>query len=90
MHEGGFACEKSATGQLLFKDERGELIGISGTVPAITDNPKASQRIRTRLEELHIDARTCMPDLSGGISMDYPLAVELLWYRDFPLDQEEL
>ena len=90
VHEGGFACEKSATGQLLFRDERGELIGISGTVPAIPDNPKASQRIRKRLEDLHIDASTCVPDLSGGISMDYPLAVELLWYRDFPLDPSEL
>ena len=90
VHEGGFACEKSATGQLLFKDERGEIIGISGTVPAITDNPKAARRICKRLEELHIDARTCVPDLSGGISMDYPLAVELLWYRDFPIDPNEL
>ncbi len=86
MHEGGFVYEKSATGQLLFRDERGEIIGISGTVPAITDNPKAEERICKRLEDLHIDARTCVPDLSGGISMDYPLAVELLWYWDFPLE----
>jgi len=90
VHEGGFVCEKSATSQLLFKDERGEIIGISGTVPSITDNPKAKERICKRLEELHIDASTCVPDLSGGISMDYPLAVELLWYKDFPIVPEEL
>jgi len=90
VHEGGFACEKSTTGQLLFRDERGEVIGISRTAPAITDNLESMNRIRKRLEELHIDASTCVPDLSGGISMDYPLAVELLWYRDFPLDPAEL
>ena len=90
VHEGGFACERSATGQLLFRDERGGVIGISGTVPAITDNPKAITSIRNRLEDLHIDAGTCVRDLSGGISMDYPLAVELLWYRDFPIGPAEL
>jgi len=88
VHEGGFVCEKSTTGQLLFRDERGAVIGISGTVPAITDNPKTTNRIRKRLEELHIHARTCVPDLSGGINMDYPLAVELLWYRDFPIEPD--
>jgi len=86
VHEGGIACEKSATGQLLFRDERGEVIGISGTIPVVKDNPRAAERIRQRLEALHIDAMTCVPDLSAGIDIDYPLAVELLWYKDFPED----
>ena len=59
VHEGGFGCERSATGQLVFKDQRGEVIGICGTVPAITDNPEATKMIQNSLEGLHIDAETC-------------------------------
>ena len=89
VHEGGFACEKSETNQLLFRDERGEVIGISGTVPAIGDNPKAVRRIRNKLEELHIDALTCVSDMSGGHIMDYAMALDSLWYRDYPRWQDE-
>jgi hypothetical protein len=70
----------------VFRDERGEIIGISGTVPAlptITDNPKAQQRIRNRLEELHLDARTCVTKWDGEPA-DYHLIIGLLWNRDFP------
>ncbi len=86
VHEGGFGCERSGTGQLVFKDQRGEIIGISGTVPAlptITDNPKAQQRIRNRLEELHLDARTCVTKWDGEPA-DYHFIIGLLWSRTFP------
>ena len=84
VHEGGFGCERSATGQLVFRDQRNEIIGISGTVPALpttTGNPKAQERIRNRLEELYIDATTCVTRWRGE-SIDYPFAVELLWDKN--------
>jgi hypothetical protein len=83
VHEGGFGCERSATGQLVFRDQRNEIIGISGTVPALpmtSGNPKAQERIRNRLEELYIDATTCVTRWRGE-PIDYPFAVELLWDR---------
>jgi hypothetical protein len=83
VHEGGFGCERSGTGQLVFKDQRGETIGISGTVPAITSNPKAQQRIRNRLEELHLDAMTCVTKWDGEPA-DYDYIISLLWDLNFP------
>jgi hypothetical protein len=85
VHEGGFACTRSNTGQLVFRDKRGEIIGISGTVPPLpgtVNNPKARQRIRNRLEALYIDASTCATKWDG-MPMDYGYASEILWQRDY-------
>jgi hypothetical protein len=62
------------------------VIGISGTVPAlptVKDNPKAQQRIRNRLEELHLDARTGVTKWDGEAA-DYDHIVGLLWDRNYP------
>ena len=40
----------------------------------------------TRLDNLVLLCRR----LSAGIDIDYPLAVELLWYRNFPNEHETL
>ena len=49
----------------------------------ITDNPEAQQRIRNRLEELHMDAQTCVTKWDGEPA-DYHFIIGLLWNRDFP------
>ena len=85
VHEGGFACEKSATGQLVFRDQRGEIVGISGTVPELKINAIRQKRIRNRLEELYIEVSTCVTKWTGE-QMDYGLATELLSYQDYPDD----
>jgi hypothetical protein len=87
VHEGGFGCEKSKTGQLVFKDERGAVIGISGTVPRLNENKNEQRRTRNRLEELHIDAMTCVTRWDGT-RMNYGYVTELLACRDFPEDGE--
>ena len=83
VHEGGFGCERSDSGQLVFKNEHGEVVGISGTVPELKTNPTAHRRIQNRLEELYIDALTCVTRWDGT-AMDCGYVTELLWYRDYP------
>ena len=83
VHEGGFACERSDAGQLVFKNEHGDVIGISGTVPAMQPNPTAQRRIQNRLEELYIDAMTCVTRWDGT-AMDCGYVTALLWHRDYP------
>jgi hypothetical protein len=85
MHEGGFACEKSDTGRLIFRNETGKVICNSGSVPKFEPNPLAQKRIQTRLEELFIEAGTCVAQWEGE-RVDYGLATELLWDREFPDD----
>ena len=87
VHEGGFGCERSDSGQLVFKNEHGEVIGISGSVPAMKPNPTVQRRIQNCLEELYIDALTCVTRWDGT-AMDCGYVTELLWCRDFPDDDE--
>jgi hypothetical protein len=87
VHEGGFGCERSDTGQLVFRNERGEVVGISGTAPRMKENGTAQRRIQNRLEELYIDAMTCVTGW-GGTRMDYGYVTELLWCRDDPDDSD--
>ena len=87
IHEGGFGCEKSKTGKLVFKDERGTVIGISGTIHKLRENKKTQWRIRNRLEELYIDAMTCVTRWDGT-PMDLGYVTELLACRDFPEESE--
>jgi hypothetical protein len=83
VHEGGFACEKSEEGQLVFRNETGKVIGGWGTVLNIQPNPLVQKRIQNRLEELYIQAGTCVTQWEGA-RVDYELATELLWNREFP------
>ena len=71
----------------MFRDERGAVIGISGTILKLKENKKAQLRIRNRLEELYIDAMTCVTRWDGT-RMDLGYVSELLACRDFPEDCE--
>jgi hypothetical protein len=85
VHEGGFTCETSEAGQLVFRNEAGKVFGHSGSVPQLRPNALAQRRIQERLEELYIEAGTCVTRWEGE-RMDYGLASELLWIREFPED----
>jgi hypothetical protein len=85
VHEGGFGCEKDEIGKLVFSDPRGKPLGCSGTVTRLRPSPTAQQRIRERLEDLQIDAQTCVSRWYGE-QIDYSIASGHLWRRDFPED----
>jgi hypothetical protein len=85
VHEGGFTCEKSEASQLVFRNQFGRVIGKSGSVPKIEPNRIAQRRIHQCLEALYIQAGTCVMQWEGE-RIDYGLATELLWDREFPDD----
>jgi hypothetical protein len=85
VHEGGFGCEKDQNGNIVFSDQRGMPLGGSGAVTELRTSPAAQRRIKERLEDLHIDARTCVSRWYGE-QMDYSIATGHLWRRDFSDD----
>jgi hypothetical protein len=85
VHEGGFGCEKDDKGRVVFSDQRGKPLGGSGMFTELRTSPAAQRRIRERLEDLHIDAQTCVSRWYGD-PMNYSIATGHLWNRDFPDD----
>ena len=76
VHEGGFSCEKSETGKIVFRNESGLVIDQNGYRP-----PKSSENVvidlRKKLEDRHIHAQTCVTRWDGE-PMDRHLAVGML------------
>ena len=77
VHEGGFACEKSDDGKILFRDEREQRL------PPHSDLPATSLDVQRRMERLFIDAgidsETCMAKWGAGERMDWQMAVSALF-----------
>ena len=86
VHEGGFACEKGKHGQIIFRDQQGQIIGNVIELPRIASS-RAVARMQERLEDLYIDSQTCVTRWQGE-QMDRSQAVENLWYIDFPIDNQ--
>jgi len=61
----------------VFRDQVGEVIDSAGYSPP-TDYDLA-EWMRNKLEDLHIDAETCVPQWYAGDVMDYDLAVSSLF-----------
>jgi hypothetical protein len=79
VHEGGFACTISATGDLEFRDPHGQLIPATGTLPPISPDLDITQQMRDRYEDLSIDANTCVSRYEWG-GIDWDLAVGALFH----------
>jgi hypothetical protein len=73
VHEGGYGCRLSDTGELCFTRPDGR--------PLSTVAPRLEPETQTTLEEqshkhgLHIDAHTCVPEWHGEV-MDYAMAID--------------
>ena len=76
VHEGGFGCEKDATGRVVFTDPAGMKIVSSGTA-ARHYRGNVMPHLRERLEDRHIHAMSVVSKWEGE-SMDRDLAVGLL------------
>ena len=74
VHEGGFCCEKTDSGEVVFRDERNEPLAAYGLLPTVGDD-----EIETWLEheffDRGIDAGTCRTQWYAGERMDWDLAV---------------
>jgi len=77
VHEGGFICERHDDGQLLFRDQVGQVIDTTGYVPP--SDYTLAEYMRQRMEDLYINSETCVSQWYAGDSMDYDLAVGSLF-----------
>ena len=77
VHEGGFGCEKTADGRIVFKNKHGEAIRRAEYHPPIPANTDAVDLLRQEIPGIEIDAKTCVTWWEGE-KMDYSMAVEEL------------
>jgi hypothetical protein len=80
VHEGGFVCEKSADGEINFKDQREQLLEPSPTMPGVAVNDDVQQWIDREFFEANIDSESCAARWHAGERMDWHTAVGSLFY----------
>ncbi len=73
VHEGGFSCEQCTDGQILFRDQVGQVVDSTGYLEP--SDYELAEWMRNKLEDLHIDSETCVSQWYAGDVMDYDLAV---------------
>jgi uncharacterized protein DUF222/HNH endonuclease len=79
VHEGGFVCEKSAAGEISFKDQRKRNLTSSPTMPGVAANDDVQQWIDREYFEADIDSETCAARWHAGERMDWHAAVGSLF-----------
>jgi len=79
VHEGGFDCEKDASGNVVFRDSDGKVIPVTGPISRYRGNDISN--LQEILEDRYIDSKTVIPEWHGE-DMDRGLAIEMLWDLD--------
>ena len=78
VHEGGFACEKTVDGEILFKDQRAQPLADWSVLPSITDHRNVQAWLDREFFEADIDSETCTAKWLAGERMDWDMAVAAL------------
>jgi len=79
VHEGGFVCEKSADGEINFKDQSAQRLESSPPMPGVAANDDVQQWIDREFFEANIDSETCAARWHAGERMDWHAAVGSLF-----------
>jgi len=80
VHEGGFVCEKSAGGEINFRDQREQVLEPEPRMPGIAANDDVQQWMDREFFEANIDSETCAARWYAGERMDWHAAVGNLFY----------
>ena len=75
VHEGGFGCEKTTDGRIVFKNQDGNVISRAEYHPTIATNTDPMDLLRQEMPDIEIDSKTCVTKWEGE-KMDYGMAVE--------------
>jgi hypothetical protein len=76
VHEGGFSCERSRSGELVFKDARERPLPDWSVLPRRNSENEAVNYLHERFDHLGIEADTCVPKWYAGDTCDWQMAVE--------------
>jgi hypothetical protein len=79
VHEGGFACEKDAHGEVIFINGRQQPLGTYVLPTPLPDDASLENWMVSRMQDFGIDADTCVPHWLAGDRMDWDLAVGSLF-----------
>ena len=72
---GGFACERLADGNIVFRDERGDDLPASPYVISTDEGHMIEGWINDWMPEMEIDEKTCVSKWYAGDRMDWDIAV---------------
>ena len=76
VHEGGFGCERAASGEIVFRDGRERPLPHWSALPRRNREDEAVNHLHERFDHLGIDADTCAPDWYAGETCDWQMAVD--------------
>ena len=79
VHEGGFACEKSADGEIFFKDQREQPLERWSVLPRVAADHDVQKWLDREFFEANIDSETCTAKWYAGDRMDWQMAVSALF-----------
>ncbi len=79
VHEGGFACEKSADGEIFFKDQREQPLERWSVLPRVAADHDVRKWLDREFFEANIDSETCTAKWYAGDRMDWQMAVSALF-----------
>ena len=76
VHEGGFSCERTASGEILFRDGRERPLPHWSALPRRNGEDEAVSHLHKRFDHLGIEADSCVPDWYAGETCDWQMAVD--------------
>lgn len=76
VHEGGFGCERTCGGDIVFKDRRQRPLPHWSNLPRRNAENEAVRYLHERFDHLGIDADTCVPHWYAGDRCDWHMAVD--------------
>ena len=79
VHEGGFACEKSADGEVIFRDQRQRRLPTWSELPKIASDHDVQQWLDLEVFEAIEDGEGCNAKWYAGDRMDWQMAVSALF-----------
>ena len=79
VHEGGFVCQKSAGGEVRFRNQRAKALNESGVLPGVAAEHDVQTWMDREFFEANIDSDTCTAKWYAGERMDMQMAVSALY-----------
>ena len=76
VHEGGFSCEKTRSGDIVFRDRRKRPLPHWSSLPRRNSQNEAVEFLHEQFDRFGIDSGSCVPDWYAGDTCDWQMAVE--------------
>jgi hypothetical protein len=79
VHEGGFACEQSESGEIYFTDQRQQRLPARFALPGVASAQQLQAWLDSRFFAADIDSDACTAKWYAGDRMDWQMAVSALF-----------